>query len=86
MNPFYKSLLAAAFSAAALHSAETPEDWQNEAVFRINKEPAAATMKFYPTAEAALKGGYSSREMSLNGSWKFMFCPNPSRVPAGFYG
>ena len=60
-------------------------DRQNEAVFRINKEPASATIKFYPTARAALNGGFSTYEMPLDGTWKFSFYGNPNKVPADFY-
>lgn len=86
MNCFIKTLLCAGIAAASLNAADKKtDDWQNEAVFRINKEPAAATMKFYPTAESALEGGYSTYEMSLDGTWKFKFFGNPSQVPADFF-
>ena len=86
MNCFIKTLLCAGIAAASLNAADKKtDDWQNEAVFRINKEPAAATMKFYPTAESALQGGYSTYEMSLDGTWKFKFYGNPSQVPSDFF-
>ena len=75
LHTFIKS--AAAFIAAfASFSLSASEDWQNESVFRINKEPASATMKFYPTAEAALAEGKTPFEASLNGDWKFRFSGN----------
>ncbi len=62
-----------------------PEDWQNEAVFRINKEPAAATMAFYPNEKDALKRGKKDMFMSLNGTWKFNFAGSPKLRPENFY-
>ncbi len=60
------------------------EDWQNEAVFRINKEPASATMSFKSTASDALDGDDSDYEKSLNGTWKFKIVGNPKDRPVGF--
>lgn len=74
-----------AFVSALSASENKSENWQNEAVFKINKEPASSTMKFYPTAQAALEGGYSTYEMSLDGTWKFKFFGNPSQVPNDFF-
>ena len=86
MNYFYKLLLGVIAISATLSASERKsEDWQNEAVFRINKEPASATIKFYPTARAALNGGFSIFEMPLDGTWKFSFYGNPNKVPADFY-
>lgn len=84
LHTFIKS--AAAFIAAfASFSLSASEDWQNESVFRINKEPASATMKFYPTAEAALAEGKTPFEASLNGDWKFRFSGNPDARPKDFH-
>jgi beta-galactosidase len=61
-------------------------DWENQAVFRINKESPRATSMPFPTKEAALsKARLESPwcEM-LNGDWKFHFVGNPAQKPAGF--
>ncbi|PWM30961.1 MAG: hypothetical protein DBX55_03625 [Verrucomicrobia bacterium] len=60
-------------------------DWENAEVFRINKEPPSATARYYDTSEAALKGGNSPLEMSLNGKWKFNFVGAPKLRPVDFY-
>lgn len=70
---------------AASTLAQTP-DWENQAVFRINKEAPHATSMPFPTAEGATS---QSRLQSpwcqlLNGNWKFHFTGNPSDRPVGF--
>ena len=61
-------------------------DWENPAVFRINKEPARATSMPFPTQqEAAAKPRLQSSWCQLlNGNWKFHHSGNPSAKPAGF--
>lgn len=61
------------------------DDWQNETVFRINKEPANATMSFHESASDALNSEKSTYEISLNGNWKFHYCGNPKDRPFYFY-
>lgn len=70
------------------------EDWENEKIFAINKEPGRAT--FVPFAnldEAKSDPSYnrpwertqSSRHMLLNGNWKFNWVKQPSERPVDFY-
>ena len=61
------------------------DDWQNEAVFRINKEPASATISFHESASDALDSKESAYELSLDGNWKFHYCGNPKDRPFYFY-
>ncbi len=79
--------VCASFALVSLSFASTAEreDWQNEAVFRINKEPAAATMSFKSSASDALDGDKSEFEKSLNGTWKFNIVGNPKNRPVDFY-
>lgn len=61
-------------------------DWENPAVFRINKEAPRSTTMPFPTKDAA---GSKSRLdspwcMLLNGNWKFHHTGNPSGRPVGF--
>ena len=65
--------------------AEAP-DWENPAVFRINKEePHATAMPFPSKEEAAAKLRLESPWCQLlNGNWKFHHTGNPSGKPAGF--
>jgi beta-galactosidase len=63
-----------------------PPDWENQAVFRVNKEAPRATSMPFPTQQDAES---KSRLQSpwckvLNGNWKFHHVGNPSAKPAGF--
>lgn len=62
-------------------------DWENPAVFRINKEAPHASFTTFETPERALtynKDESAMRE-SLNGNWKFNMAVNPGARPADFY-
>ncbi len=76
-------LAAAAFSRAA--TAGTP-DWENETIFRINKEVPRAAKTAYPRAVDALRGKLEANpwRMSLNGVWRLHWSPTPEGVPSGF--
>ncbi|MES2660117.1 MAG: glycoside hydrolase family 2 TIM barrel-domain containing protein [Verrucomicrobiota bacterium] len=76
-------LLALALASAALAQ---PPDWENQAVFRINKEsPRATSMPFPTKEEASSKGRLESPWCQmLNGKWKFNHVGNPSAKPNGF--
>jgi beta-galactosidase len=76
-------LLSFAFATSVV--AQTP-DWENPAVFRINKEaPRATSMPFPTKEEAAAKPRLESPWCKLlNGNWKFHHTGNPSGKPAGF--
>lgn len=70
------------------------KDWENEAIFAINKEPGHATYVPYPSVES-LKASpsyrkawiqpVSSRYQLLNGNWKFNWVKQPSERPVNFY-
>jgi len=76
-------LLTLAFAAPAFAQSL---DWENPAVFRINKEAPRATSMQFPTKEEAItKGRLESPWCQLlNGNWKFHHTGNPSGKPAGF--
>lgn len=76
------SIILASVMAA---SAQQP-DWENPAVFRVNKEnPRATSMPFPSQDEAAAKSRLeSSWCMLLNGNWKFHHVGNPAAKPSGF--
>ena len=61
-------------------------DWENPAVFAINKLPARATGFPFETREKALAGHRtkSERFILLNGAWSFSFSPNADALPTGF--
>ncbi|MDD4970104.1 MAG: glycoside hydrolase family 2 TIM barrel-domain containing protein [Paludibacter sp.] len=69
-------------------------DWENEAVFAINKEPAHVTIIPYSSKESLKNDPYfrtpwltpkSSLYQSLNGNWKFNWVKQPSERPLSFY-
>lgn len=76
-------LLALALASSAL--AQLP-DWENPAVFRINKEAARSTSMPFPSKEAAATQGRLDSPWCqlLNGNWKFHHTGNPAGKPAGF--
>jgi beta-galactosidase len=76
--------LTALFLTSAL-LAQQP-DWENPAVFRVNKEaPRATSMPFATKEEAESKTRLQSPwSKVLNGNWKFHHVGNPSAKPAGF--
>lgn len=62
-------------------------DWENPAVFGINKEAPRATFLPYQNEELAIADDYSRSEfyLSLNGIWKFNWVKKPADKPEGFY-
>ena len=69
-------------------------DWENEAVFGINKEPGRATMLLYK-GEKEMKSDEayqkpwlhpnSSLRLLLSGQWQFNWVPKPEDRPMDFY-
>jgi len=68
-----------------LTSQNLPE-WENPGVFRINNEPAHATLMPFPDKSSALTFDKtnSSFYRSLNGTWRFRYLTNPSQTPEDF--
>ena len=69
-------------------------DWENETIFGINKEPGRATMLLYASAkemksDAAYQQPWlhpnSSLRLMLNGQWQFHWAPKPEDRPLDFY-
>lgn len=69
--------------------------WENETIFAENKEPGHATYMPY-ASEKAMKADaayyatpwtepQNDRYLSLNGTWKFNFVPEPSQRPLDFF-
>lgn len=67
-------------------SASPLPDWDNPQLFERHKEAAHATLMPYPDEELALAGDRAASPyyVSLNGTWKFAYAPNPAAAPAGF--
>ena len=80
-----RRLILLALAAPSFLRAEPPE-WENAAVFRVDKLPARATSSPFPDRESALKKlrSESPWRQSLNGPWKFQYSGNLEGVPAGF--
>ena len=80
-------LLAALTLSAHSQQNSARPDWENEKVFRINKEAPSATRMAFPTAEDALakKRLESPFVQLLNGTWKFNHVGNPDQRPKDFY-
>jgi beta-galactosidase len=68
-------------------SADAAPDWENEAVFQINREPARATFVPFATVEQALREDNTNSPFyrSLNGDWKFNWVPKPELRPTNFF-
>ncbi len=62
-------------------------DWENPAVFQINREPARATFLPFADVQSAVSDNYSQSPWfsSLNGDWKFQWSPTPYQRPKDFY-
>ncbi|MBN2165085.1 MAG: DUF4981 domain-containing protein [Marinilabiliaceae bacterium] len=71
----------------AIQNAQQVNDWENPAVFGINKEPARATFVPYTNIQSAIIDDYnlSARYLSLNGEWEFTWSPTPDQRPKEFY-
>lgn len=63
-------------------------DWENPAVFRVNNEPARASLIPYADHPSALNQDKKASPYykSLNGNWKFRWAKNLNEVPADFFG
>lgn len=75
-------------------SHKSDNDWENEAVFAINKEEGRSTFTPFANMDEMKRDAFystpwtepnSSRRMSLNGMWKFHWCSKPSDRPEDFY-
>jgi len=61
-------------------------DWENPAVFGVNKESPHASFQRYCSSEAAVSGSLPGRFLrSLNGKWNFNWVSRPSERPVEFY-
>ncbi|MBO7470698.1 MAG: DUF4981 domain-containing protein [Bacteroidaceae bacterium] len=73
---------------------KSKNDWENEAIISINKEPGRATMLLY-SSEKEMKADEayakpwlwpnSSLRLMLNGRWQFNWVPKPEDRPIDFY-
>jgi beta-galactosidase len=68
-------------------SLQAAPDWENQAVFRINKEDPHAVKMPFPDAAGALTLPRLESPWCqlLNGEWKFHWVGHPDERPAGFF-
>ena len=78
-------LLTVAALALSLPLTAQNLDWENPAVFGINKEAPRATALPYADAQAAAAQGASAWMLCLDGDWKFHWAPTPDTRPANFF-
>jgi beta-galactosidase len=80
----YLFLLPGAFAQTQTYD---NADWQNQAVFGINKLPARNTAWPCPDGRSAWQSDYdhSPWVLSLNGQWAFNFSSDPDHRPANFF-
>ncbi|MCP5535695.1 MAG: DUF4981 domain-containing protein [Akkermansiaceae bacterium] len=80
------SLLGTLITSMVMTTHAAP-DWENEAVFRINKEAPHAVKMPFPTQEGALSKLRLESPFCqlLNGTWKFNLVGHPDQRPKEFY-
>lgn len=82
-------LLISAVSVAIVMNtyAQKLPEWQNTDVVEVNREDAHASRFSFDSKEEAMSGDMkgSSNYLTLNGTWKFQWSPNPGSRPADFY-
>jgi beta-galactosidase len=68
-------------------STNDKNDWENEAVFQINREPMHATSFPYESKELAQNNQRNSSKFfqTLNGSWKFKWTPVAANRSSDFF-
>ncbi len=84
---FLKLPLIFSIVASSLFGQETKPDWENPAIFGINKLEAHAHFIPFHNQESALSFNLtrSDRYQLLNGNWSFKFLNNPDDTPRDFY-
>ena len=80
-------LLLSVVMSLMAQQASNVNDWENPAVFEINREPARATFLPFGDKQSAIADVYdvSPWYQSLNGMWKFQWSPTPDQRPKEFY-
>jgi beta-galactosidase len=85
----FKSILVSALLVVAgiRPVAAQINDWENEKVLGINKEPVHASYVPYSKMEQAFNNipSESPYYLTLNGNWKFNWVKQPSERPVNFY-
>ena len=66
---------------------EPINDWENQSIFHINREPPRAHFYFYESERYAQVNDPKKSKyfISLNGKWRFNFSKNPLERPLNFH-
>ncbi|AQT69362.1 Beta-galactosidase [Anaerohalosphaera lusitana] len=80
-------IIVCGVSTGSVWAAEAGNDWENQKIFAINREPSHCTLMPFGSFEAAVEGQMSESQYykSLNGMWKFNWVKKPADRPADFY-
>ena len=70
--------MAMAFAIPIIANAQTGNEWQDNHVLQINREPARAA--FFPYSERI-----GDQQLSLNGKWRFRWTKTPEERIVNFY-
>jgi beta-galactosidase len=81
------SFMCLAMAVTCELPAESNPDWENPAVFRINKETPHSTLMPFESVRQSLKDEIADSKYykSLNGRWAFKWSPDPQNRPVDFY-
>ncbi|MCD0468722.1 glycoside hydrolase family 2 TIM barrel-domain containing protein [Flavobacterium sp. JAS] len=84
-----KFLAFIAVVSSLVVNAQTPtsNDWENPAIFQINREPARAAFLPYADEASAIADDYTRSPwfLTLDGKWKFNWSPTPDQRPKDFF-
>lgn len=80
-------LVSSIFTVSFAQEKPVVNDWENPAVFQINREPARSTFLPFADKYSAVADIYENSPWfySLNGNWKFQWSPTPDQRPKDFY-
>jgi len=86
MNKFKHLVFGLMITCPALGQTLNP-DWEDPAVYQLNRLPMRASYFPYENIDKAVKGdkAHSERFLSLNGMWKFSWVNHPDKRPKDFY-
>ncbi|MDD4970571.1 MAG: glycoside hydrolase family 2 TIM barrel-domain containing protein [Paludibacter sp.] len=81
------SLILTLLTSAFSQEKQVVNDWENPAVFQINREPAHSTFLPFADKHSAVADIYETSPWfsSLNGNWKFQWSPTPDQRPKDFF-
>ena len=87
MNKYFLLPLSALLLAVSTAKADVTQEWRNPQVNQQNREARRANFFAFENEEIARLGEktQSSRYLSMEGMWRFLFVKNHQDAPAGFW-